>query len=246
MRVLFFTAAAVAACMANLGKAVKLTANESDIAEYDDNTLAQTYFWGNSDKDKKKDDEKKNDKNKVDPKSIYMTANAATGEFATKIGAAASAETNEAVTKALGEKMRELAMINDQGEKQKLAIMDMKKAKEAADKAGQEARETDAKAKKMMMAAKEDAMKSAELAAKRLGDKEALIKAEENKLKKMEQAANDKKFAVSDEIAKVKDSSEKVAEKALDMGNSMAKTAADATAKANADNGDAAASAKRE
>ena len=41
MRVLFFTAAAVAACMANLSQAISLQSN--DVEYYDDNALAQSY-----------------------------------------------------------------------------------------------------------------------------------------------------------------------------------------------------------
>ena len=56
MRVLFYTAAAVAACIASVTEAIRIESNEAAI--YDDNTLAQSYLFEDK-KDDKKEQEKK-------------------------------------------------------------------------------------------------------------------------------------------------------------------------------------------
>ena len=59
MRVLFYTAAAVAACIASVTEAIRIESNEAAI--YDDNTLAQSYLFEDK-KDDKKDDKKEQEK----------------------------------------------------------------------------------------------------------------------------------------------------------------------------------------
>jgi len=101
MRVLFFTAAAIAACVANVGQAIRLEAEPTyEFAEL--NQGAPTASGA--------------------PNAVKMSLNGETGEYSMMAGPKATEETQDAVINALMGKMGDLNKEDKKAEDAKAAV----------------------------------------------------------------------------------------------------------------------------
>jgi hypothetical protein len=164
MRVLFFTAAAIAA-LSTVTQAVRLS--DEPIYEYAEMMSESEQTATAAAK-------------KATPQNgVKISLNADTQEFNVEAGPKVTDDTQSAVMNALTAHMTDFSCDKAGDDEKKKAVDTQKKTQEKVTKAADESREADKKAKKVVEDAKEEAKKSADDGKKKLRDLEAQVKEEE-------------------------------------------------------------------